>query len=48
MRDWLQHNLNPLHVYCRLMDLHVGQQRAWLIASRWERLYEWIFPGRQP
>lgn len=43
MRNWIQHKLCPLHLYCRLMDMGFGQARAWRIASRWERVYEMIW-----
>jgi hypothetical protein len=30
MRNWMQHRVNPLHVYCRLVDM--GLSRKW---ARW-------------
>jgi len=38
MRTWMQHYLNGLHVYCRLIDLGMGAHLARRIASLYERL----------
>jgi len=28
MRTWMQHHLNVIHVYCRLVDLGISKKRA--------------------
>ncbi len=44
LQSWryrLQHRVNPLHVYCRLMDLGLGR----FLSRRLCMLYErWFFP----
>ena len=42
MRQFLTHNLNALHVYCRLVDL--GIKREW--AREVARVYEKMFAHR--
>lgn len=39
MRNWIQHHLNPLHVYCRLMDMGMRHARALRLASGWAWVY---------
>lgn len=39
MKDCLRHLLNPLHVYCRLMDLGVHSKNVHLICLRYEKIY---------
>lgn len=34
---YLQHILNPLHIYCRLVDLHINQNTALKIAYIYDR-----------
>ena len=33
INQYRQHYLNGLHIYCRLMDLHIKQDIAWSIAK---------------
>lgn len=40
LRDWLQHWINPAHVYCRLCDLGVSTQRAMWLEVRYEN---WVY-----
>lgn len=39
MRDHLRHHLNPLHLYCRLMDSGVEHGVARRICTWYERVY---------
>ena len=36
MRDWLQHNLNSLHIYCRLVRI-MPRSLARKIVLYWEK-----------
>ncbi len=38
-RSYLQHCLNPLHVYCRLCDRGFSSRAARRLSSVYERLY---------
>ena len=38
MKTFFQHYLNPLHVYCRLIDMGVNMKLAKRIAIFYERL----------
>lgn len=38
MRKFLCHHLNSMHLYCRLLALHVPKPWAQKIAARWERV----------
>lgn len=42
MKDSLRHLLNPLHVYCRLLDMGVPTVRARAICARYERVYRMV------
>ena len=35
MKSWMQHNFNPVHVYCRLVGI-LGKKAAKVIAKRYE------------
>jgi len=37
LRNYLQHRLNPVHMYCRLMDFGVAKERARRMCSVYER-----------
>ena len=37
LRNYLQHQLNPVHMYCRLMDFGVAKERARLVCSMYEK-----------
>ena len=48
LEDWryrLQHRTNPLHVYCRLMDLGLGRFLSRRLCVFYERLF--FPPGRR-
>lgn len=46
VRDSLQHWFNPLHVYCRLRDMHVEDPIASRISGLYGRyLYNCVFTG---
>jgi len=47
LRARLQHRLNPLHVYCRLMPV-LGKRKARVFVQLYENLYRRIFSGRLP
>ena len=36
-KNYLQHRLNPVHMYCRLMDIGIGKHRARLVCAVYER-----------
>jgi len=46
MTNSFQHYLNPLHVYCRLRDLHVPKGVAIFICKLYERAVFNHFQGR--
>jgi hypothetical protein len=37
--DSVRHRLNPLHVFCRLRDVHIPMPIALLAARVYERVY---------
>lgn len=37
--EWLNHHLCPLHVYCRMRELHIWKPAAVILG----KLYEWGF-----
>lgn len=39
MKDCLRHLLNPLHVYCRLMDLGLNSRNVHIICLKYEKIY---------
>jgi len=39
MRDHLRHHLNPLHIYCRLMQTGLEHDTATRICRWYERFY---------
>ncbi len=39
IRTYLQHRLNPLHVYCRLCDYGVPNGFARRVSAAYERIY---------
>lgn len=44
VKTWFQHIQNPLHIYCRLLDLRIRRQIAWKITRRYEALSERFRP----
>jgi hypothetical protein len=39
----VQHTMNPLHIYCRLMDLGLGKRISLLVIKCYEHfLYQWL------
>ena len=38
MRNWIQHNCNSLHVYCRLRPVF-GKRTARMLGQFWERMF---------
>lgn len=38
-KSYLQHRLNPLHVYCRLRDYGLSTQAAIRLSNAYERFY---------
>lgn len=38
-RSYLQHRLNPLHVYCRLCERGISRPTARKLSSVYERIY---------
>ncbi|MDR2892738.1 MAG: hypothetical protein LBV80_06615 [Deltaproteobacteria bacterium] len=43
LRMLLQHNLNPLHVYCRLRDFGLPRRVASRVSGLYERIYRsWL------
>lgn len=45
LQNYLQHRLNPLHVYCRLVDVGFSQQAARGLCGVYERVYRFLTPG---
>lgn len=39
---WLCHNLNSLHVFCRLRSLGLSKEKALMMSTLWEKL---VHPG---
>ncbi|WP_170300329.1 hypothetical protein [Solidesulfovibrio aerotolerans] len=37
IRNYLQHRLNPVHMYCRLMDFGLARKNARRLCSVYER-----------
>ena len=40
MRPELEHKLNPLHLYCRLVELHFSTRGALRIARIWATIFK--------
>jgi len=38
--EGMRHKINPVHLYCRLMDCGMSQPRALRWSRRWEALYK--------
>lgn len=38
-RDYLQHRLNPVHIYCRLRDFGLGRNKARRMTVYYARIY---------
>ncbi|RLB82575.1 MAG: hypothetical protein DRH17_05405 [Deltaproteobacteria bacterium] len=42
---WLQHTSNPLHLYCRLIDMGLSRPFSMTLSRNYERLvYSWLRP----
>ena len=39
----IRHHFNPLHVYCRLVDLRMNRKLARALVTRYEHFYHLIF-----
>jgi hypothetical protein len=39
LRDYLQHRLNPVHIYCRLRDMGLGRSKARRMSTFYARFY---------
>ena len=39
MRNFIQHLFNPVHVYCRLMDIGFSSQVAMFILKPYDKAY---------
>ncbi len=39
VKSYLQHHLNPLHVYCRLRDCGLSSSFAIRVSTAYERFY---------
>ena len=39
MKERLRHHLNPLHVYCRLVDCGLDGRKARRLCMAWQRVY---------
>ena len=43
MKNWMNHYLNPLHVYCRLVDVGISKAISRKIVDVYERwLYNYL------
>lgn len=39
----IQHSMNPLHIYCRLMDMGLKRRGSWFLIRYYEILiYRWL------
>ena len=48
LRNYLQHHLNPLHLYCRLRAFGIGHVRASRLCAYYERhMYPLSWLGRE-
>ncbi len=45
LRNYLQHRLNPIHVYCRLRDFGLGKTGARRMTSFYARIYSLTWLG---
>lgn len=42
---WFTHKFNPLHVYCRLVEMSLGKIISRWLARQYERfIYSWLSP----
>ncbi|MES0349076.1 MAG: hypothetical protein ABUK19_00015 [Desulfobacteria bacterium] len=42
---WVQHAWNPLHLYCRLVDVGLSKPVSMTLSRNYERLvYSWLRP----
>ena len=46
VKSYLQHHLNPLHVYCRLRNVGMPCRAALRVSSFYERVYRIFSHGR--
>jgi hypothetical protein len=45
LRDYLQHRLNPVHIYCRLRDMGLGRCKARRMTVYYARIYSLTWLG---
>ena len=45
LRNYLQHKLNPVHIYCRLRDFGFGIAKARRVTTVYARLYSLTWLG---
>jgi hypothetical protein len=45
VKSYIQHYLNPLHVYCRLRDCGIPNGAAIRVSAVYERVYRVFSPG---
>ncbi len=45
LRNYLQHRLNPVHIYCRLRDFGFGISKARRVTTVYARLYSLTWLG---
>lgn len=45
LRNYLQHMLNPAHVYCRLRDIGLGKAGAKRMTTFYARIYSLTWLG---
>ena len=46
VKSYLQHHLNPLHIYCRLRSVGVPGRAAMRVSVVYERVYRIFSPGK--
>ena len=46
VKSYLQHYLNPLHVYCRLRSVGIPNRAARRVSAAYERLYRVFSSGK--
>ncbi len=43
MREKIRHYLNPLHIYCRLINLGIKKKKAQTICKYYQKIYSILF-----
>lgn len=41
MKNWINHKFNPLHVFCRMLNIHIPRRLAKFLTRNYER-FVWV------